>query len=134
MPDNFCIEVVHDRPEVLEQALAICMCHNQKVTHFLVHKGSLVLFWHHPGDTFAGPKFSPGVQSFPTPLGIGALVVMVKEWLSSQPDEAFAEYLDCDGSIKRGFRVHNGEKPWGHVLGSPYSVCAVEPHWTWYGK
>lgn len=52
-------------------------------------------------------------------------------WLEQQPESAYKDYLDHDGSDGHGFRVYN--EAWGHVK-SHYALFAVEPIWAWYGK
>jgi hypothetical protein len=96
---------------------------DHKATHYFEDptKGFIFL-WHE----------EPSAIRLPYSLGWQGSASWAWGWLLERKDADYKEYLDHDGDNGRGFRIYNGE--WGHVVGHPYSICAVLPVWAWYAK
>lgn len=81
---------------------------------------TLVLYW---SDDKTADKL-------PFPLTKDNVADFVQGWLDNSAD--YGEEPDIDGSCGKGFRVFTEQ--WGHVAGSHYSIVAVQPNWSMYGK
>lgn len=82
----------------------------------------LVLFW-------SKPETSVEALAFLTPLTAEQVEPIVKAWLAEQN---YGSQPDHDGDNGKGWRVYN--EAWGHVGGSRYAICGIEPVWLEYGK
>ncbi|SEN68142.1 hypothetical protein [Nitrosomonas marina] len=82
---------------------------------------TMILYWTNEGVNDALP--------LPCPMDLDGSVEVVKSWLK-QVD--YNDDHDIDGSVKKGWRVFTEQ--WGHVAGSAYAICAIQPVWALYGK
>lgn len=157
--DNFAINVTARGRESLRLALALAFENNapgKKATHWVEVPGvGIVLMWHAdklhysrdsegeliPNDerytrTDEVDESKSGVAQssrFIAPLSAETAVGTVWNWLESLEDKDYYGSLnDCDVTERRAWRVYC--ENWGHVQGSSYAICAIQPVWAWLGK
>lgn len=148
--DNHEIDIRSEGREAFDHALAIFMGDQmggyKTATHFAIippgtkwpdqHEKSdvcdekaptFVLFWSEPRDWNLTQ-----VNPLPYKMKADKAGELIWGWLLERPQEEYAEWMDHDGSMGRGFRMWN--EAWTHVGGSGYGICAVRPIFAWYGK
>ena len=58
-------------------------------------------------------------------------------WLESRTDKDFGPKPDIDGSVKKGFKIHNGLDNGAFGAGAAgcfYGIVCVKPIWATYHK
>lgn len=94
----------------------------EKASHYSEVHGALIFHWLDEKNAI----------KLPIPLGWKEAADLGWNWLDSQPDEKYLDYLDHDGSNGHGFVVSNDE--WNRVKDTSYGFVRIQPCWAWYGK
>ena len=126
--DNFKIDISAESFDSIIDALKIAFRHNGSharcwTTGKLDDVSTLILFWSTPEPCWVE------VNEFPAPLAARDAAEVVRQWLDIQDYEGEPIF---DGSSYRGFRIFADD--WGHVGGSMYAICGVQPYWSMHGK
>lgn len=95
-----------------------------KATHYVEDSQKGLIFFSYWDDS--------NLIKLPVPLDAKQSAELAWAWLQAQPDSAYDDYLDHDGSNHKGFKVYNEE--WNRIGGYRSSILAVKPIWAWYGK
>lgn len=148
--DNHIVDIRSQGREPFDHALAIFMGEQmggyQHATHFsivapgtenpdkynkteVIHETAptFVLFWSKPSTWDFGD-----VNALPYKMKAKQAGDLIWGWLVERPREEYAEFIDHDGSMGKGFRIWN--ESWTKVGNSGYGICAVRPIFAWYGK
>jgi len=118
--DNFRIDIVHDRKEVLGKALDIGFSGYRKAIGYSIHpEKGFVLYWAETKEMIP----------FPVSMDAATVLPIIVAWLAEQD---YGREPDHDGDNNRGWRLYNEE--WARVDGKYQAFLAVKPAWTMYGK
>lgn len=125
--DNRRLDITSQGEAALAHAMALAWDNaaGSKTSHYRISKDSptFVLYW-------SKPEEHQSALALPYPLKLDEAVALVAGWLRetmpSGPEP------DHDGDNGKGWRVFN--EAWGHVNGSQYGICAIQPVWAMYGK
>lgn len=79
-----------------------------------------------------GENQSSDIVKHPFPMDYAAVSNFCLEWLKTLDNEDFADEIDLDGDLAKGWRVWN--ESWGHVDGHYGTLFAISPNWAWIGK
>ena len=143
--DNFRIDILAEGGDTLREAIGIAIkkgAPGGRITHYEIarigqHETDdlrwsgrasplvLILFW-------SEDKSRSNILPLMFPAGPAEVYELVRGWLASLKAEDLGPEPDHDGSNGRAWRLYN--EAWGHVDGSHYAVCAIQPCWAMYGK
>jgi hypothetical protein len=85
---------------------------------------TLILYWHN----------EDGISGLPSKMkNPVAISNMIQSWLDDLNWD-YDNINDSDVGVTKAWRIFTGMDTWGHLLGSHYSVFAVQPYSFWHGK
>ncbi len=121
--DNFELKIVSEGKSSLEKALGIAFAKHNSATHYVITPKKICLFWMKPSDH---------KEAIPLPFKLHTdnVTDFVWSWLK---EADYGDEPDHDGSNGKGWLVST-DPGWGHVEGSFYGICKIEPEWAMYGK